>query len=392
MTWIDELVKYSVENVPYYRHRYSGADVAFAELEVLEKRAVAGREEEFISDEYAVRDLLFNSTSGTTGVPLRRYFRASEASRTAMPLWRARRRYGVVDPRLPSCRFYSDDHGRGRVSSDDHLLSLSVRDLSDSAFAAYHAAMTEHRPVWFQVVPSVAGRFSRWMLSHGLSGPSSLRLIELNSEITMPTDRADIAAAFPSALLADHYGSKETWCISYECFRGRRHVLTENMHVEVLTDRGVASTGTGRLVVTSRHFRTMPLLRYCLGDRVTLSFGQCECGRSGSEVERVDGRISEYAVGDAGEPVYQTFFDIGVRRSLSRWPRSIGRYQFHQIGRTLEVWIEPGERWSAEVADSLVHYLQPTFFDSDIRVVPMDIAEIPHRKFRSVISDRDSPI
>lgn len=387
----DGLARYATRHVPYYRDAVPGPVSGLSDLPVLDKREVRGSEERFIADGVVVADLLSQTTSGTTGMPLRRFYLPAEGARAGMVLWRARRWYGVTAPRLPSCRFFSDPDGIGPVAVRDGVLSLSVRDLSDSAFASYHEALHEHRPVWLQVVPSVAARFCQWMADHGLSGPDSVRLVELNSEATLATDGRVIERAFPNARLADHYGSKETWCVSYQCQQGGRHVMTDSVLVEVLTDDGrLADFGTGDLVVTSRLFRAMPLLRYRLGDRVTVGPGPCRCGREGPLLERIEGRIAEYAVGDGGEPVYQTYFDIGVRQLMERWPGSVRRYQFVQTGSTLEAVLEPGPGWAGEAAQRLDRYLRSTFSGSEIRIVTRPIPDIPDRKFRSVLSDRVS--
>ncbi|MGE7386047.1 hypothetical protein ACQKM2_11305 [Streptomyces sp. NPDC004126] len=383
---VESLVRHALKEVPHYREAYPGGASALSDLAVLGKAGVRGRESAFLTDGYVPSDLLFVETSGTTGTPLRRYYRSVEGTRAAMPLWKARRWYGVTSPRLPACRFSSDENDEGRAKVRGSVLSLSVRDLSDAAFQEYHDALLRHRPVWFQVVPSVAGLFGRWLTERGLTGPDSLRLIELNSEPTLPGDRSAIRTAFPSARLADHYGSKETWCVAYECPLGVRHVLTENLTVEVLTEDGPASHGTGALIVTNHRFRTMPLLRYDLGDRVTVRAEECGCGRSGPAIEVVEGRIAEYAVGDGGEPVYQTFFDIGVRRALKAWPGSIARYQFRQTGAELTTVIEPGRAWTPEAGRVLAEYLKPTFFASEVSVLLGDVLHEPGRKFRSVLS------
>ncbi|MDX3339688.1 hypothetical protein PV409_17130 [Streptomyces sp. ME02-6979.5a] len=383
---VEKLVRHALKEVPYYRDAYAGGASALSDLAVLGKASVRGRELAFLTDGFVPSGLLFVETSGTTGTPLRRYYKSVEGTRAALPLWKARRWYGVTSPRMQACRFSSDENDEGRAKVRGSVLSLSVRDLSDAAFQEYHDALHQHRPVWFQVVPSVAGLFSRWLAERGLTGPDSLRLIELNSEPTLPGDRSAIRTAFPSAQLADHYGSKETWCVAYECPQSVRHIMTENLTVEVLTDNGPAAHGTGALIVTNHRFQTMPLLRYDLGDRVTVRAAECGCGLSGPAIDVVEGRIAEYALGDAGEPVYQTFFDIGVRRALKAWPGSIARYQFRQTGAELTAVIEPGRAWTPEAGRVLAEYLKPTFFASEVSVLLGGVVHLPGRKFRSIYS------
>jgi phenylacetate-CoA ligase len=82
--------------------------------------------------------------------------------------------------------------------------------------------------------------------------------------------------------IADIYGAEEIGIIAADCPRcGAYHPATEVMHFEVLRDDGAVATGgeTGHVVVTSFTNFAMPLIRFELGDLVTLAqAGHCPNG------------------------------------------------------------------------------------------------------------------
>lgn len=94
----------------------------------------------------------------------------------------------------------------------------------------------------------------------------------------------------------DVYAATETAGISSPCLLGNRHLYEDLVIAEPVTDDGSpAAPGTAgaRLLVTVLFSRTLPLIRYELSDRVTLSTSGCACGLPFRVLERVEGREQE---------------------------------------------------------------------------------------------------
>ncbi|MGZ8218531.1 MAG: phenylacetate--CoA ligase family protein [Methylomagnum sp.] len=92
---------------------------------------------------------------------------------------------------------------------------------------------------------------------------------------------------------SDTYSANEVGYIAFRCpEQGNSHVQSESVMVEVLDDRGrMCGVGeSGRVVVTSLHNQAMPLLRYDLGDYVTVG-AACACGRGSPVIGKVLGRV-----------------------------------------------------------------------------------------------------
>lgn len=90
------------------------------------------------------------------------------------------------------------------------------------------------------------------------------------------------------------YASKESNGIGHTCPAGPHlHVHAENILVEVLDDQGNPSAlgQTGRIVVTPFLSTHQPIIRYELGDLVTVG-DPCNCGRTLPVLREVSGRVN----------------------------------------------------------------------------------------------------
>ncbi|MFG1996918.1 phenylacetate--CoA ligase family protein [Actinoplanes sp. NPDC048988] len=123
--------------------------------------------------------------------------------------------------------------------------------------------------------------------------------------------RRDRIAEIWRAPVVQEYGSSETGGLAGECPHGRLHLWADRAIFEVYdpsTGR-CAAEGAGELVVTMLVREAMPLLRYHIGDRVEVSYGDCPCG-SELPVVRVLGRGA--AALDLEEAVFRLPISYGV--------------------------------------------------------------------------------
>jgi phenylacetate-CoA ligase len=107
------------------------------------------------------------------------------------------------------------------------------------------------------------------------SGGSPLRprLVFTTSERLDEETRTALAAAF-AAPIRDLYGATEAGCIGWRCPRcDAYHVNSDTVLVEVLRKGAPSRPGDpGEVVVTNLFSRTMPFVRYALGDLAVLGF------------------------------------------------------------------------------------------------------------------------
>jgi phenylacetate-coenzyme A ligase PaaK-like adenylate-forming protein len=126
------------------------------------------------------------------------------------------------------------------------------------------------------------------------------------AEWLAPAARAQIAAAF-NCVVRDSYAASEFLGIAFECERGWLHVNADWVILEPV-DEAYQAVPPGRAsctaLLTNLANRVQPIIRYDLGDRITLSPDPCPCG-SPLPVLRVEGRRDEilYLQSPGGEAI-----------------------------------------------------------------------------------------
>ena len=93
----------------------------------------------------------------------------------------------------------------------------------------------------------------------------------------------------------NQYASSEGAPFIFECKNGNLHLELQSGVFEVLDECNNPST-TGRLVVTSFTTEGTPLIRYDIGDSITLKNQNliCSCGNNNPIVKSINGRVADY--------------------------------------------------------------------------------------------------
>lgn len=138
-----------------------------------------------------------------------------------------------------------------------------------------------------------------------------------------------VEAAF-QAPLVNYYGSREFGGVACQCLeREGLHIASYASVVEVVDERARPVVDReGELAITSLHNYTMPLIRYQIGDRGTMSSRTCACGRGFPMLESISGRIVERFVNARGDTVDPIYFIRMIR--LLYPPAYLQRFQMVQ--------------------------------------------------------------
>merc|ERR1712117_186324 len=86
----------------------------------------------------------------------------------------------------------------------------------------------------------------------------------------------------------DFYGSREVGAISGECVKGKIHIFNFNNYLEVVdrNNKPIQPGVEGRVLITTLHNYSMPLIRYEIGDTAILGT-PCNCGSKLPTLERI---------------------------------------------------------------------------------------------------------
>ena len=142
-------------------------------------------------------------------------------------------------------------------------------------------------------------------------------------EILYADTRWKIEAAL-QCRVSDFYNSEEIGNIAWECPENpsRLHLNTDACVVEIVDEEGIPLPDgvEGRILVTNLYNRTMPFLRYEMGDRAALlNVDQipCSCGARNPSLSAVSGRIDDFVFLPDGRKLSPHVLAVSLEKALS---------------------------------------------------------------------------
>ena len=136
----------------------------------------------------------------------------------------------------------------------------------------------EHRPTVIATYPSVAVLLADESLAGRLT--ISPREIWTGGETLSPTMRRHVQQAFGCPVV-NSYGASEFLSLACECAQGSMHLNSDWAILEPVDADGravTAGTAGATTLLTNLANHVQPLIRYDIGDQVTLRAGNCACG------------------------------------------------------------------------------------------------------------------
>lgn len=335
--WQEERLAYvlnrAATRVPYYREQWatrrrSNNRVSWEYLEnwpILHKESVRLNAKAFVADDCDTRRMYHEHTSGTTGKSLDLWWSSS-----TVRAW-----YALMEAR---CRSW---HGVSRQDRWAILGGQLVTPVGQSRppFWVWNAAMKQLYMSSYHLAPDLIPYYlntlKRYRVKYIFGYTSSLyalaqealrsqhTVVKLmvaitNAEPVYDYQRRVISDAF-GCPVRETYGMAEIVATASECNEGSLHLWPEVGVVEVLNGiQPVASGAAGDLVCTGLFNADMPLIRYYVGDRGTLSniSLHCTCGRTLPILKAVEGRADEVLYTPDGrcigrlDPVFKSHLSV----------------------------------------------------------------------------------
>lgn len=329
---LQALIRHCWDHVPYYRRSWGQMGITapddirnvadYARLPLLDKPTIRANFQDLIADNQR-EGLLYKTTGGSTGEPLKfGYTRESYERRLAI-MWRG---YGWSGARLGQRTLYLWGTPIGAQKKKDRLYHaafnrhmLNAFEMSDARMAEYADAIDRFQPetIVSYVAPIV--RMAEWLLANGRRLHKPQRILGA-AEALHESQRQLIEQAF-GAPAYNTYGCREFMLIAAECeHRQGLHLNADHLRVELGAGMDGAGKGPREIIVTDLHNYGMPLLRYVNGDLATPSDKRCSCGRPLPLLASVDGRkLDALRTPDGrfvpGEYiVYAFLYATGIRR------------------------------------------------------------------------------
>lgn len=330
---LQRLIRHCWEQVPYYRERWQPLgitrpdDIAspadYARLPALQKPEIRANFDKLIARNQ--RDaMLYKTTGGSTGEPLRFGYTRESYERRVSIMWRG---YGWAGAHLGQRTAYLWGAPFGAQKAKDRLyhaafnrLMLNAFDMTEERMAAYVEAIDRFKPATLVAYVSPLVRLAEWMLANGRRIHRPDRILGA-AESLHEHQRRLLEEAFGCPAY-NTYGCREFMLIAAECEqRNGLHINADHLRVELNAGSLADDPDAPRdVIVTDLHNYGMPLLRYANGDLAMQGSPACACGRGLPLLAKVNGRKLDALVTPdgrflPGEYIPHTFMHaVGIKR------------------------------------------------------------------------------
>lgn len=305
---LEDLLRHAAETVPYYRRLAREGrlphDVRepadLAAIPVLTKAIIRHEGEALLAEGFPRERMRRNATGGSTGEPLH-FWSDDDAvfAGNVSETWAAglaglqgqdavARLWGAGGFSEPSALAVMSERFRSALQNELFIdcFRMSPADLADA-----HRRLQRFRPDGLVGYSSALVELAAFLSRQGIQPDYPRKAILSAAEALDDVARQSLQRVF-GVPVYDRYGSREIGCIAMECDRHEGlHVDCENIFVELIDDPD--GSGLGRIIVTRLNQRSMPFIRYDIGDLAEGPLAVCSCGRGYPVLRRIVGRVTE---------------------------------------------------------------------------------------------------
>jgi phenylacetate-CoA ligase len=349
---LQELAGIAARHVPYYRELFrklglSPDDVRcpddLRKLPILEKDAVRADPLRFVDERLKPGGLLTETTTGTTGTPVRvmmtpevlqehyAFFEARCRRETGFRYGRdpfvtfGARRVVAVKRTTPPFWCYNRA-GRQLYMSVYHLAPRYLRD--------YCVELTRRPYRLVMGYPSAIAALARYVAEEGIDRVRIPRAI--TSGETLHAEQRQVIERALFCRIFDQYGCAELCVLAAEGRCGNLHLSPDYGVTEVVDDRGepVADGTPGHLICTGLVNSAQILLRYRIGDKGALADRPCGCGSALPVLQGLEGRSAHAILLPDGRKLYRMAAiagEIPTIRAYQIVQEDVGRFTLYLV-------------------------------------------------------------
>lgn len=190
------------------------------------------------------------------------------------------------------------DVKKNRFWKTDHLYKVryySTFHIKEDYLKHYIKNLIEFKPEYMVGFPSTIAEIAKYGLKNNIEFPPNvIKAIFPTAETITEEIRTAIERYFKTKMY-NQYASSEGAPFIFECCNNKLHLELQSGVFEVL-DQDNNPAQSGKLVVTSFTSEGTPLIRYDIGDSITLAdeIETCSCGNNNPLVKEILGRIDDY--------------------------------------------------------------------------------------------------
>jgi phenylacetate-CoA ligase len=368
---LSKLLIHCQNQVPYYKELFNKLGFTaqelvdynnFCRIPPLTKKIINKNRDQIIASNFTRRDLINNSTSGSTGESLYFYNDKQSMLHRQSVVYRSQEWVHCLYADKKACIWGSPfDIKRSKKLKErlhgvfNRTILLSSYDLSDESMLRYFHILKRYGPRLLVSYPSPLTTFSEFLLKNNMS-ITGLRSIITSAETLFYWQREIIEKAFSCAVF-DRYGCREFGNIAHECDRHEGyHINMERFFLEILdeNDNPCAPGEVGEIYVTDLDNYGFPFVRYKIGDMAISSDKFCSCGRGLPILESIQGRSFDIIKAPNGNRIGGTFWTLALRSVPG-----IDNFQIEQntIG-TLKVKLVTNNNFTNKTETKIAHIIK----------------------------------
>ncbi|MEQ9714173.1 MAG: phenylacetate--CoA ligase family protein [Candidatus Asgardarchaeia archaeon] len=326
--YLTRLLLHAYHNVPYYSKILREYDVTdgktvnlenFTKIPPLTKDDIRNNFNLLLSKDYTSRDWYYNSSGGSTGEPVR-FVQDKEYKRWA---------------KATNYYYYYDILGVDEISSKKALIwgsekeileltgsfqgkiinwltnsiMLNAFKMTEKDLHQFVTTINKFKPDIIRAYATALYELARFVEKKRLSIHSP-KIIVSTAEMLTDFMREKIESVFGTKVF-NFYGSRESSAIAGECLHQEMHIFSFNQYVEVVNfnDPSIKQINSvGKILITTLHNYSMPLIRYEIGDTGILSSEKGICGHYLPVLKKITGRITDNFIRKDGTIIHGEYF------------------------------------------------------------------------------------
>lgn len=305
---LKNLVAFAFKNSPFYNKLLKEEVVAsFKDISDLEKFPIVNKEQlrQNIDNVYTIKKnkAIVSKTGGTTGKTLEVYYTKKDMQKRFAFLDAFREKYN-----------YKLGERTAWFSGKNILNQQNIRRNIFWKYDFYHKVkyystfhcsgknlkyiledLQKFNPRYLSGFPFALFEIATYGLNNNINYNGTIEAIFPTAE-TITQEMKYVIETFFKANAYNQYASSEGAPFIFECKNKHLHLELRSGVFEVLNDKNEATKGTGRLVVTSFSTYGTPLIRYDIGDEITLYKDNttCNCGNNNPIIKNINGRKIDF--------------------------------------------------------------------------------------------------
>lgn len=383
--------------VPYYRKIFQEINYIpskegfvsgkFAQIPPIDKRTVRANRRDLLSEFFSKKELIKETTGGSTGEPLNIYVskdaiewtRAAEWCRHLLGGWKFGDKTALFWGNPRDIKVYKKVRKKVTFWLSNRLI-LDAFNASEEDMRRWFIKIMSFHPKFFYGYASALAHFAKWCLKNQIK-IANIQGVFSTAEVLYPEDRNLIQRAFECPVY-DQYGSRETTAVAAECQNNIMHVIPV-----AYVENEVTGMKSG-LLITSLFNYAMPLLRYKIEDVGRIASGSftCKCGITSQILDLQLARKFSYILLPDGRVLHGLFFYYAMY-----YLEGIDKYQFRQTKKEeMELLIVKNKGFNHGTEEQLIKFRKNCKEDYGLNLQIRFVRNIPvspSGKFHFVISD-----